>query len=663
MNTQFTTLHFIFQKTKTMKTFTLPFVIILMIMGFPSAGTTQTVEPLDSLKALLPEVKDTLKVEVLSKIAKNYIFLNQLDSCEYYTDLAKQELETSPIPSDKHEAAILVLRGNIAHQRRDLGESTVFHQKALELFVKIGDKRGESVALTNIGINYIMLEDHERALSYLYPSLRLSEEIDNKADIYNAYQNIAVVLSNMERNEEAKAYRLKILDYAYKTDNWYKIIYAAGSLAGNYKNMGVIDSALHYELIAYEKAKEVGNQVFEGRLLRSLSRTAILQERYEEALEYVELAFPLTDTSHYLDMAFVYNYDAEAKFGLGRYEEAFESAYKALAYAELDDHVVLLNNAYFQLYEFYKKRNQPEDALEYHELYKQMQDSVYNQEKNNKLQNMHMIYETASKESEIVRLQQETQIQELQLRQRNLWLLLLGGGALLIGTLGYFGYRQRILRKEFLLMQSEQRLLRTQMNPHFFFHALSSIQQFILKEAKKREAVLYLSKFSRLMRNVLEGSRTESVSLGAEIESISHYIELQQLRYGDCFDFSLHVDEDLDIEEWSFPPMLLQPVVENAIEHGLIPKKQSGKLHLSFEREAEHLHVVVEDNGIGRKETVPGTQPYRKSVALEVMKDRIALMNRRTKRKSSFIIIDLRDDDGEAAGTKVEFHLPLKSAI
>ena len=646
-----------------MKSFALPLVILWMATAIPIQGITQTVEPIDSLKAVLPTVTDTSKVEVLSKIAKNFIFLNKVDSCEHYTNLAAQALAKSTISSEKHEAAILVLRGNIAHQRRELGESTVFHQKALDLFVKIGDKRGESVALTNIGINYIMLEDHERALSYLYPSLRLSEEIDNKADIYNGYQNIAVVLSGMERNEEAKAYRLKILDYAYKTDNWYKIIYAAGTLAGNYKNMGVIDSARHYELIAYEKAKEVGNKVFEGRLLRSLSRTALLQEKYEEALGYVDQAFPLTDTSNYLDMAFVYNYDAEAKFGLGRYQDAFESAYKALAYAELDDHIVLLNNAYFQLYEFYKKRNQPEEALEYHELYKQMQDSVYNQEKTSKMENLNMIYETAAKESEIVRLQQETQIQELQLRQRNLWLLLLTGGALLLGTLGYFGYRQRMLRKEFLLMQSEQRLLRTQMNPHFFFHALSSIQQSILKEANKREDLLYLSKFSRLMLNVLEGSRTESVSLGAEIESISHYIELQQLRYGDCFDFSLHVDEGLDIEEWAFPPMLLQPVVENAIEHGLIPKKRSGKLHLSFEQEAEHLHVVVEDNGIGRIETVPGTQPYRKSVALEVMKDRIALMNRRTKRKSSFAIIDLRDDDGEATGTKVEFYLPLKSAI
>ncbi len=362
-------------------------------------------------------------------------------------------------------------------------------------------------------------------------------------------------------------------------------------------------------------------------------------------------------------MAFVYNYDAEAKFGLKRYDDAFESAFKSLEYAERMDHTVLLNNAYFQLYEFYKKRDEPTDALAYHELYKDMQDSVYNQEKTSKLQSLEMIFSTEQKESEIIRLKQEKEIQKLELKQKNLWLLFLGIGALLLGGMAYFIYRQRMMRKELELMQSEQRLLRTQMNPHFFFHALSSIQQFILKEADKREAVLYLSKFSRLMRNVLEGSRTEAITLGAEIESISHYIELQQLRYGDRFDYKLHIDEDLDVSDWAFPPMLLQPVVENAIEHGLIPKKGEGQLYISVNKAQETLEVIVEDNGIGRKETVPGTQPYRKSVALAVMKERIQLINKREKYPTTFSIVDLHDEKGEATGTKVIFTFPLKPAI
>jgi len=647
-----------------MKPITHPRALLLWaILTTPILLLAQTVEPLDSLKALIPTTSDTFKVEVLCKIAKNHIFLNQIDSCQHYTDMASTYMETEQIQSEKHWAGIYVLRGNIANQLGDLAESNRFHQMAFDLFTNLGEKRGESVALTNIGINYIQLDDNEKALAYLYPSLKIAEEINNQADIYNSYQNIAVVLSNMQRNEEARDYRLKILDYALKTDNWYKIIYAAGSLAGNYKNMGMIDSAYHYELMAYEKAEAVGNTVFQGRLLRSMSRTATLQEDYEKALTYVEQAFELTDTSNYLDMAFVYNYDAEAKFGLKRYDDAFESAFKSLEYAERMDHTVLLNNAYFQLYEFYKKRDEPTDALAYHELYKDMQDSVYNQEKTSKLQSLEMIFSTEQKESEIIRLKQEKEIQKLELKQKNLWLLFLGIGALLLGGMAYFIYRQRMMRKELELMQSEQRLLRTQMNPHFFFHALSSIQQFILKEADKREAVLYLSKFSRLMRNVLEGSRTEAITLGAEIESISHYIELQQLRYGDHFDYKLHIDEDLDVSDWAFPPMLLQPVVENAIEHGLIPKKGEGQLYISVNKAQETLEVIVEDNGIGRKETVPGTQPYRKSVALAVMKERIQLINKREKYPTTFSIVDLHDEKGEATGTKVIFTFPLKPAI
>lgn len=638
-------------------------LVLSMTLASFNAVFTQVVEPLDSLKAILIQTKDTLRVEVLCKIAKNHFYLSQIDSSEKYTLQAEAYIRQNKIDSPAHLAGIYIQKGNLANQHRQLGESNSFHQQALDIFKSIGNKRGESVALSNIGINYIQMEAYDKALSYLYPSLEISQELNHQDDLYKAYQNIAVVLSCLERNEEAKAIRLKILDYAIKNNNWYGIIYAAGSLASNYKNLGMLDSAFHYEQMAYAKSKEVGNTLYEGRLLRAMSRTAILKQQYLQALQYVEQAFTLADTSNYQDMSFLYNYDAEAKFGLARYKEAFTSAYKSLAYAQIDEETILLNNAYFQLYEFYKKRNQSSEALKYHELYKTMQDTVYNQEKLAKVQNLEIEFQTKQKEAEINKLKQESEIQDLQIRQGKLLLLLVLGAALLLGCVGYFLYRQRLLRKELALMQSEQRLLRTQMNPHFFFHALSSIQQFILKEADKREAVLYLSKFSRLMRSVLEGSRNEAVTLGSEIESISHYVELQQLRYGNVFDFNMHVDEALDVEDWAFPSMLLQPAVENAIEHGLIPKKSKGMLHLYFKLEAEKMKVTVEDNGIGRKETVPGHQSYRKSVALEVMYERIQLMNRQQKQKATFDIIDLQDEDGEASGTKVVFILPLKPAI
>lgn len=644
-------------------TLSLSMIFLLgMMLTLPCLLGAQKAE-LDSLRKVFKTLQDTSRVTVAIKIAQHHFLLNKTDSAAYYTTLASEILKASQVTSPRHEIGIYTLEGNIANQKRLYDVGLEKHQKVLEIAQTHKNKRGESTALSNLGTTYLSLRAYDKALTHFYASLDIDKVIGNVKGEYVMYTNIAAVMAEMGRYEEAKAYRLRVLNRAKEKDDWYSYFLATASLGGIYKKLEMIDSAYYYETLAYEKSREVGNTVFQSILLKDMARTLILKKNFEKASNYVEKALELIDTSDYSNMAFLYNYKAEASFGLNQTQMAMEFAEKSYGYAKKSGRDFLLNNAYLQLYEFNKKQNNLKEALSYHELYMAINDSIFTKEKINKLQNIEIEYRTTQKEAEIRKLKQDQEIQSLQIRQRNLWLLLLGSGACLLGLVAYFIYRQRMMRKELELMQSEQRLLRTQMNPHFFFHALSSIQQFILKEADTREAVLYLSKFSRLMRNVLEGSRTEVITLGEEIESISHYIELQQLRYGDRFDFKLHIDEELEVSDWAFPPMLLQPIIENAIEHGLIPKKEEGQLYISFKKAQENLEVIVEDNGIGRKETVPGTQPYRKSVALSVMKERIQLINKREKDPTTFSIVDLQDEKGEAAGTKVIFTFPLKPAI
>jgi len=645
-----------------MKPITLLIAFVTVIITVPTLLTAQT-EKLDSLKNVFNTVEDTARATVAIKIAQQYFLFNKTDSAEYYTNHASEIMKASQLASPRHEIGIYTLEGNIANQKRLYDVGLEKHQKALEVAKTHKIKRGESTALSNMGTTYLVIQAYDKALTCFYTSLDIDKEIGNVKGEYVMYQNIAAVFAEMGRYQEAKSYRLRVLDHAKKQDDWYSYFISSAGLGGIYKKLEMLDSAYYYETLAYEKSKMVNNTVFQSIVLRDRAHTLILQKDFDQALLQIEEVFELVDTSDYVNMAFLYNYRAEALFGLKQTQQAMVFAEKSYSYAKKVGRDFLLNNAYLQLYEFNKKLKNSDEALAFHELYMEINDSIFTKEKINKLQNLEIEYRTTQKEAEIIRLKQEKEIQKLELKQKNLWLLFLGIGAILLGAMAYFIYRQRMMRKELELMQSEQRLLRTQMNPHFFFHALSSIQQFILKEADKREAVLYLSKFSRLMRNVLEGSRTEVITLGEEIESISHYIELQQLRYGDRFDFKLHIDEDLEVSDWAFPPMLLQPIVENAIEHGLIPKKEEGQLYISFKKAQESLEVIVEDNGIGRKETVPGTQPYRKSVALAVMNERIQLINKREKYPTTFSIVDLQDEKGEAAGTKVIFTFPLKPAI
>src|SRR6185295_7264690 len=144
--------------------------------------------------------------------------------------------------------------------------------------------------------------------------------------------------------------------------------------------------------------------------------------------------------------------------------------------------------------------------------------------------------------------------------------------------------------------------LRSQMNPHFIFNSLNSIQHFITTK-EKEEALNYLSKFSKLIRQILENSRENTVSIANELQLLQLYVQLEQLRFSNKFTYHLHTDEELDIENTEIPPLLIQPYVENAILHGLVSKNGNGELNLSFEKKNGALICKVEDNGIGRKQS------------------------------------------------------------
>ena len=141
--------------------------------------------------------------------------------------------------------------------------------------------------------------------------------------------------------------------------------------------------------------------------------------------------------------------------------------------------------------------------------------------------------------------------------------------------------------------------LRAQMNPHFIFNSLNSIQHFITTQ-EKEEALNYLSKFSKLIRKILENSRENTVSISNELQLLELYIQLEQLRFSNKFDYHITVDEKIDMENTEIPPLLIQPYIENAILHGLINKNGKGDLWLSLERNNGFLNCKIEDNGIGR---------------------------------------------------------------
>jgi len=258
-------------------------------------------------------------------------------------------------------------------------------------------------------------------------------------------------------------------------------------------------------------------------------------------------------------------------------------------------------------------------------------------------------------------LARDNETKAFQLQRNQLALALVGAVSLLVVALGIFYFRQSRINAMHEKLLMEQRLLRSQMNPHFIFNSLASVQNFIVKQDDTKVSI-YLARFSELVRSILNNSLEEQITLEQEVNTIENYLELQKVRFPEKFDYSVFVDERLDVENTFIPPMLAQPFIENAIEHGIKHKDEKGHISVRFAQKNGIMELIIEDDGVGRKKAHEIRMQYdkdHKSLATGITPDRIEVLNRKLKRKIIMEIIDLKDEQGEARGTRVVFGVPV----
>lgn len=241
-------------------------------------------------------------------------------------------------------------------------------------------------------------------------------------------------------------------------------------------------------------------------------------------------------------------------------------------------------------------------------------------------------------------------------------------GLLVVGLLTLiFRQRTRSISKSYQhkLVDLELKALRSQMNPHFIFNSLNSIQYFVLKN-EPRAAYTYLTKFSNLMRMILQNSRVKYITLQEEYDWLYTYLDLEKLRMENELDFSIEIDENLDKKHVFVPSMLIQPYVENAIIHGLLPKAGNRKLVVSFTKYRDKLKCQIEDNGIGREESAKlnaSRTKKHKSQGIKLTGERLEILTQNLSKSPEFFILDLFDEDQKPTGTRVTLFLPMVTKI
>jgi sensor histidine kinase YesM len=269
-------------------------------------------------------------------------------------------------------------------------------------------------------------------------------------------------------------------------------------------------------------------------------------------------------------------------------------------------------------------------------------------------------------------LNKDNQLKEQKLKQQVTVRNSLTGGIILLLLLALFVFRNLSLKrkKERAELQGkatelESQALRAQMNPHFIFNCLSSINKFILNNDTDA-ASDYLTRFSRLIRLGLINSQLSSIPLSDEIEMLRLYLDMERLRFNNSFDYNIIYENTIEPETIYIPPMLLQPFCENAIWHGLMHKEEQGKLDVIMSTKDDHLQCIITDNGIGRKkseELKSSSTARQKPFGLKITTERLALFNDEKMINSFYKAEDLFDRVGNVAGTKVTVNIKLKDAV
>jgi len=241
-----------------------------------------------------------------------------------------------------------------------------------------------------------------------------------------------------------------------------------------------------------------------------------------------------------------------------------------------------------------------------------------------------------------------------ELSQQKLIYALMGFGGLLIATLIAVYFRQQALRNKQRIMETEQRLNRARMNPHFFFNALTALQRYAMKENDGIALASSLSKFSHIMRETLESTYKEYVTIKQEIQFLREYLEIQKMRFPSMFSYALMVDGEMDPDETLIPSMIIQPFIENSLEHGFAGLDYPGDLRVDFRQEKETVLIEINDNGKGLAESGMRNNEHI-SRARQIIKDRIYLLNIKLKTKAEFSI----NNHPDGKGVWVKIRLPL----
>jgi len=642
-------------------------------------GSTQDQNKIDSLKLLAQNSSDLqAQLSAYRNICWEYaITRTKLDTARMYADTIR--LLSTQKNNLEGVAFSHFYYGLIGRFESNYIEALGHFEKYLEYFEERNDSLKMESGLFQMGVIHYNLGNYAQSLKNYYTILSIYENYGMRKSMGTTLHSVAHIQRTMKRYDEAIGSYEKSIEISKEFNNQQGLVMSLMSLGNTYLELDKNYLAEAKFLEANDLYGGAEISYLKAALLESLGNAYHGMGKFEKAQSYFLEAYQFWKSrSSKKDLAKVLNSLGENSTSLKNYKNAKQYLKESIKLnTEIGSNPTLLRN-YVAMKELTVASNDLKGIIKYQDLYVTLKDSMFTKEKNKQLLELETKYKVEQQEQNIALLQKENQLQEANAKRASTLRKTLI--ASLIGTLVIFvliiqSMRQRFKNQKTLsekneeikqakygeeLQSLEMKALRAQMNPHFLFNSLNSINTLILCD-ENDNASKYLTKFSKLVRQMLENSEQNLVSLKDELEMLHAYVQVENLRFNNKISYKIEVDESIDQSATMLPSMILQPFVENAIWHGLLKSTKSGNLTVSIREDEEYLYCSIKDNGIGREKSkaLQGSSGMqKKSMGIKITSERLRLL---TKQKINQVIHieDLKDERNNPIGTEVTIQFPV----
>jgi tetratricopeptide (TPR) repeat protein len=696
--------------------------IILLISLLPFVSKAQHGN-VDSLRKVLPTLKGSLRIDCLNELSEYYFWIGP-DSATWYAQKALNEsiaihyqkgidvawfsIGTIKINYKENIESEKILRRSLATFEgtdayytgycmlylADLLRDQCKYDQAIGLLeasipiLKKHDKPGADgvgKALTFLGLAYGAKGDYETGLDRAQKSYAERKRTGNILGTAFSLYNLAILYSQVEDNETALNYYHQALHFFNMR---FEPAFLYAQMARFFNNTNNPDSAHFY----INKALQIGKGQYNGDVVSG--EIDLKEHHYDRAIPKFQKSMASAESNNGRATVLVNLLNLSRAFiGKNQDQKALNYASEAYTISNQAGARPMIRDASNLLSDIYNRLGRTDSAYHYLSLYTKLKSEVLNDQFKGKLFAFRSSVEDERKQASIELLSKEKIIGQQELKRESFIKRILIGSIVVMLLLASVIFRNIMLSrknvkleaerlkkdlhvqemenesKENELQQKAERLemkaLRAQMNPHFIFNCLSSINRFILVN-NREEASDYLTKFSRLIRMVLQNSEKTLISLEAELDMLRLYLEMERLRFRNAFNYSITFLNTIDSATIFIPPLLMQPFAENAIWHGLMHKEGAGNLDIALSVDGKILNCIITDNGLGREQAAKlksKSAEKNKSMGMQITVERLALLNQLSGENTFFDIEDLLDENGSTSGTKVVLKMQYKNLM